>query len=136
MHRTTLGGLAVWGLLSACAGQNASSTTGSELFYIGEDGSRFAFTHDCVENMRLRQSVDGRDIPTFDMKHSPECYLALDEWVAERIGQDVTLHFGKQVISRATIQSSLGARNIRVSSHDSELLNQIHESYGGRRPEY
>lgn len=128
--KTTLGGTMAMLLLSACTGhQGPVQAETRALFFVGEDGSSFNFTPTCVENMRYWYDAKGRELLEFDMKQTSECHKALNQWVKERIGEQVKLNFGRKTLSTATLQSPLGAKNITIGTHDQALLKLIHDDY-------
>lgn len=133
-NSSIMGGVAITLLLTACTGHQGSVQMDKQaLFFVGEDGSSFKFTQSCVENMRYWHDAKGRKLLEFDMEQSPECHKALNQWVTERIGEQVNLNFGRESVSTATLQSPLGAKNITIGNDDLELLKLIHDDYSHSR---
>lgn len=129
-NSSIMGGVTITLLLTACTGHQGPVQADTQaLFFVGEDGSSFSFTPTCVENMRYWHGANDREFLEFDMKQTYECHKALNQWVKERIGEQVKLNFGRKTVSTATLQSPLGAKNITIGTHDQELLELIHDSY-------
>ncbi|MDN3525344.1 hypothetical protein QWY79_08665 [Halomonas sabkhae] len=131
-RHTLLGFTAVLLLLSVITGQNANAENekpAQRLFYIDKAGNRFDFTQTCVQDMHLGQDANDRAVLEFDMKNTAKCHGEMNNWVVKRMGEQVSLRFAQRVVSTTTMQSPLGAENLRIGGTSPALLEEIHDVY-------